>query len=123
MDRSIASGLRARTNALVNLPFDLRGDRIDVEARLRQEGARILDLIDARHARCSTSANPAAASLAAYSSSLQRAGDAADPQLHAPPDVGRHLAAHDDVGDGEAAARLQHAERLAQHRGPCRPTG
>ena len=31
----------------------------------------------------------------------QRAGHAADPQLHALPDCGRHLAANDDIGDGE----------------------
>ena len=46
---------------------------------------------------------------------LERAGDAADPQLHAAPHLGRHLAANHDVGDREAAAGLEHAEGFAQH--------
>src|SRR5436190_15783408 len=42
------------------------------------------------------------------------AGDAADPQLDALADCGRHLAADDDVGDGEPTPRPQHAERLGK---------
>ena len=44
----------------------------------------------------------------------QRAGDAADPELHAAPHLRRHLAPDHDVGHGEAAAGLEHAERLAR---------
>src|SRR2546426_11313199 len=44
----------------------------------------------------------------------ERAGDAADPQLDALPDRGRHLASDDHVGDGQPAPRLQHAERLGK---------
>ena len=68
-----------------------------------------------RHGSTSTSEKPAAANFAAYSCLFESAGDAADPQFHAAPDVGRHVAADDDVGDRESAARFQHAEGLAQH--------
>ena len=46
---------------------------------------------------------------------LERAGDAADPQLHVAPNFRRGVAAHDDVGHRESAAGFEHAERLAQH--------
>src|SRR5688500_3635470 len=46
---------------------------------------------------------------------VQRTGDAADPQLHALAHRLRHLAADDDVGDGEAAAGLEHTEGLAKN--------
>src|SRR5215467_5291430 len=39
-------------------------------------------------------------------------GDAADPQLDAATNLGRHLAAHDHVGDGEPSPRLQDAKCL-----------
>ena len=63
----------------------------------------------------STSAKPASARSRRYSLLLQRAGDAADPRLHVGAQIGRQLALGDDVGDGEAAARLQHPVGLAQH--------
>ena len=49
------------------------------------------------------------------SCSVERAGDAADPELHARPDLGRHLAPDHDVGHREPAARLEHPERFGDH--------
>src|SRR5262245_64533051 len=46
---------------------------------------------------------------------LEGPGHASDPQLDAAPDRGRHLAAHDDVGDREAPARLEHAKGFGEH--------
>jgi hypothetical protein len=45
---------------------------------------------------------------------LERARDAADPQLHRASHLGRHLATHHDVADGEAAAglRTRNASRI-----------
>ena len=45
----------------------------------------------------------------------QRAGDAPGPELHRLARRLRERLAEHDVGDGEATARLEHAERLAQH--------
>src|SRR6187431_2005776 len=84
-----------------NLPIDLRGNVIDVDARFRQKRPRILDVVDAPWFDGDIHV-------------LESAGDASDPQLQAALHFPRNLAAHDDVRDGEAAARLQHAERLAE---------
>ncbi len=64
----------------------------------------------------STSVKPAFFSLALEVLLLERAREAADPELDAPADLGGHLATHDDVGDGEPPARLEDPERLAQDR-------
>ena len=55
------------------------------------------------------------AELAAILAFLERARHAADPQLDAAADHGRHLAPYHDVRDGEPAAGLQDAERLGEH--------
>ncbi len=44
-----------------------------------------------------------------------RAGDAAADQRRVGGEIGRQRRGADDVGDGEPAARFQHAERLAEH--------
>ena len=59
--------------------------------------------------------NPAFASSRAIVAFLEGSGDAADPQLDAAPDGGRHLAAHDDVRYGEPPAGLEHAKCLGEH--------
>src|SRR6187401_1324766 len=94
-----------------NLPIDLRGNVIDVDARFRQKRPRILDVVDAPW----FDGDIHEAGLfepRGVIRVLESAGDASDPQLQAALHFPRNLAAHDDVRDGEAAARLQHAERL-----------
>src|SRR5207247_9196355 len=48
--------------------------------------------------------------------SLEGAGDAADPQLHAAAHVRGHVAADDDIRHGEPPTRLEDAEGLPEHR-------
>src|SRR5919108_1094206 len=96
------------------LALDLRRDRIDVDAGARKELAGVFRAIDTR--RLDTDRVEAClGELVAIFLLLERAGDAADPELDAAADRRRHLAAHDDVGPGESAARLQHAKRLGEH--------
>ena len=45
----------------------------------------------------------------------QGAGNTANPQFHTLANLGRYFALDDYIGDGEAAARLEHAESLLQH--------
>ena len=54
---------------------------------------------------------------------LERAGDAARPEQNLLADLLRHLAARDDIGDGETAAGLQDAECFLDAPYPCPLTG
>ena len=59
---------------------------------------------------------PRAANLSAIAVLLERASDASHPELHAPSHRRRDVVAFDDdVGDGEPAARFQHAKRFRDH--------
>ena len=97
------------------LAFHLRGDRVHIDALAAQERRAHPRCCKCAWVRCRCSSKPASASLRDVLDLFKRARDAADPQQHVLPHFGRHLAARDDIGDGEAAAGLQHAERLAQH--------
>ena len=105
-----SSGFVARTNALMNFPSISRANGAASSPTAR-ERRRILRLVDARRLdrrvlEARVGEQPRELHL------LERAGDAADPQLHVPAHRGRHLAAHDDVGHREPAAGLQHAKRF-----------
>src|SRR5262249_59663939 len=45
---------------------------------------------------------------------VERAGDTADPELDAPPELHRHRPPNDDVRHGEPATRLEDSEGLRQ---------
>src|SRR6202023_3053168 len=85
-----------------------------VETRVGEERGGVFRLIDARRldARVLEAHGREKADEFLF---LQGAGDAADPELHAALDRVRHVSAYDDAGDGEAAARLEHAERFGEH--------
>src|SRR6266536_2131204 len=103
-----ARRLRAALRAPARLRRRLRG---------AHEGARELavgDVVDAPAFEIDL-AKSSRRQLAPVVVLLERAGDAPDPRLGVLADVGRHVAANNHVGDGEAAAGLLHAERLAQH--------
>src|SRR5690349_16495409 len=86
---------------------DLPGERVDIEPGFLEEYARVLDLVDSR--RLDVGLHESRFAKQRLELGLfERACDAAHPQLHAAANLGRYFATHDDVGNGEAAARLQH---------------
>src|SRR5215470_5144989 len=91
------------------------GDGVGTESGAGQKLARALGRVNPGRLHVDV-LEPGLRELGAVLGLLERAGDAADPQLDATADLGRQLAAHDDVGDGEPSAGLQHAKRLGQHR-------
>ena len=62
-----------------------------------------------------TSTKPASASQVSISLDRRGAGDAAAQQRRVGLQLGRQRRGVDDIRDREPAARLQHAERLAEH--------
>ncbi len=93
----------------------MRGDRFEVEPCAGEELARVLRAIDPRGLEVDRlEAGLGELFPVLLLGFLQRAGDAPDPQLDAAANLRRHLTADDDVGDGEAAARTQHAEPLGE---------
>src|SRR5262245_57670630 len=85
--------------------LDLPRQLIRVETRGRQEPASVLEAVhpsrlDAHVVEPDVGQEPLEFAL------LERARDAADPELHAPADFGGELALDDDVAHREAAARL-----------------
>src|SRR5256712_6075364 len=95
------------------LTIHLGRDGICIEAGAGEELARVLDPVDPSRLEVD---RPEAGlrELLAILLLLERHRAAADPQLDALPDCGRHLAPDDDVGDRELPAGLQHAECLGQ---------
>jgi hypothetical protein len=63
-----------------------------------------------------TSANPAAFNFETYSSSCSAPATQPTHSSRLLANLDRHLAADDDIGHRETAARLQHAKRLKQDR-------
>ena len=87
---------------------------VHVDSALRQERAGIVYLVDAPRLDLDIG-EAGRLELRRVLCFLQRPGDAADPKLHAPPDIRGDLTADHDVGHREPAARLQHTKRFAQH--------
>ena len=115
-------GFVPRTNALMNLPSIMRRDRRDVESGAREKRGGVLRLVDARR----LDGRILESRLREQRDELlllERAGHAADPELHVLAHVIGNGAAHDDVGDREPPARLEHAERFLEHARACRPRG
>src|ERR1051325_8881502 len=117
-DRSSSVPLRGLAGAdegAHELAVHRGGDRRDVDAfAVAQERARVLGTIDPRRLEVDR-LEPGLGELRAVVVVVERARHAADPELDAAADRRGHLAAHNDVGDREAAARLQHAEGLGEH--------
>src|SRR5690606_8213700 len=96
-----------------HLAVHLRSDAIHVDTRLREKRSRVLYLIDApRFDRGIREAG--GLQLRNVLVIAERPGNTPDPEFQVPANLGWHLAADDDVRDGETATRLQHAERFAQ---------
>ena len=110
-----AVGFTARTKALMNLPSTSPAIAATSSPSAARNVARVLDAVDRASARCRCRRSPAPRAWPRYSSSPSAPATQPTHSSMLLPDRRRHLAAHDHVGDGEAAARLQHAERLAQH--------
>src|SRR3954462_14875281 len=95
--------------------FDLRREAIDIDTAVRQERARVIDLVNAPGFDLDIR-KAGATQLGAVLRLPERARDTAHPQLHAAPDVSRYFAPDDDVRDRKSPTRLQHTEGLAQNR-------
>src|SRR3954464_10321824 len=96
-------GARRPAERRHELAVDLLEAGIHVEPRLDKEGARMLALVDARRldrglGKTDLGQEPQKLLL------LERAGDAAHPEFHAPAHYSRHLAPHYHIAHGKAAA-------------------
>ena len=112
--RRQAAGFRARTKALMNLPSTCGA--MASASSLRRPGTRGRPRCCRRaSARCRCPRSPPRRASSRYSSSSSAPATQPTQSSMLRRICRRHLAAHDDVGDGEAAARLEHAEGLAQH--------
>src|SRR5271165_4650813 len=96
------------------LAIDRGRNGVHVHALAGQEFARIVDLVDSGWLDADR-LEPGDGELQPIVILIERSGDAADPGQHVATNHFGNRPAGDDVGDGEAAARLQHAERLTQH--------
>src|SRR6266540_6034281 len=111
---SAPRGLARADEGAAELPVDLGLDRAHVDAGARQELPRLLDAVDPR--RLDGDLREAGRGELRHILLFgERSGDAADPELDTLLDRRRDFALRHDVGDGEPPARLQDAERLAQH--------
>src|SRR5580692_8957717 len=96
------------------LAIDLWSQRVDVDSLLGEKFASVLGAIDARGLDFDLG-EAGCCQLAAVVVFFQGSGDATDPGQHALADLGQNFAAGHDVGDGETAARLEHAEGFTQN--------
>ena len=112
-------GFVARTNALMNLPSTASG--FEIQARALQERRGIVGAIDPRGLDVDLPRIPRRRAALRYScsSSAPATHPIQSSMLRA--HVSRHLAAHDDIGDREAATGLEDAECLGEAPDPCRP--
>src|SRR5215470_4791516 len=93
---------------------DLGSDRSGIEPGADEELASFLAPVDARRLDVDgreTSAEEFIPVLVFF----KRAGDAANPQLHAFADFRGNIAAHNEVRDGQSSARLQNTESFPQY--------
>ena len=96
------------------LAFDLRGDGVDIGPLAGQKRARVLCGVEARRLDADR-VESGCGEFRAVVVLIERPGDAAGPEQHVSPNLLRNRPTGHDIGDSEPAARLQNAERLAQH--------
>ena len=113
LQQRLACGLVARMNALRNLPSTCGAMASTSRPASVRNVPGVFDAVGARGFEDNVGESRGG-QLGAVVVLVERAGDAANPEHHALADRVRHFAADDDVGNGEAAAGLEHAERLAQ---------
>src|SRR6185295_2426964 len=94
--------------------LDLRSNRIGIQTLASQKLPRILKRVRASWLDFDR-VKARAGKLGDIVGILQRTGDAADPQFHAAPNFGRHVAAHHNIRDGKSAAGFQDPEGFAQN--------
>ena len=102
-------GFTARINALMNLFFHLRRDRVHVDAFAGEKLSRILDAVDAGRLNVDQ-VKPGVRELADVFVFFQRARDTAHPHLHAVAHLRRHFASR-------RQRRTRRNGRLASRRG------
>src|SRR5262245_24660937 len=73
------------------------GDRLGIESSAGEKVAHALGRVNSRRLELDVF-EPRLCELGAVLGLFEGAGDAADPQLDAASDPGRHVAAHDDIG-------------------------
>ncbi len=106
-------GLRRTDKTAVEGAVDFGTDRVQVDALSRQKRPGFLALVDAGR----LDRSPLEASAGEFGKIVlfvQRPGHASGPQQQVLPDLFGDLAACDDIGHREAAARLEDAKRLPQ---------
>src|SRR5579872_524091 len=94
--------------------LDVRRNRVRINSRGRQELPRVFNAVNARRLDFNFRESRRA-ELRAKLRFLHRARNAADPQLHASPNIRGYSPAHYHVGNRKTSARTQHAKGFAQH--------
>src|SRR5262249_26342973 len=89
------------------------GGYVDVRPGAAKEIAGVLGAIDAGRLEVDR-VEAGFLELAAILALLERTSYTPDPKLHAPADLGRHLAAHHNIGHRKASARTEDAERFRE---------
>ena len=112
-DVAAACGFSGAQEGADEFTVDERGDVLDVEAGGSEEFAGLFDFVNASGLDVH-GFETGGIKLVAVFVLLEGASDAPDPEFHAFANVRGDFPADNDVGDGKAAPRFQHAKGFAE---------